>query len=164
MQNKKIMLVGIIALILIGGAVLFWKKDYLGMKNVKGEYKKSEQAKVQVKNDKVEAPKTKAPDAPSNSFADLNGTKIIYYYSNACSHCKAVLAFMDKNNIYSKVEFIKKEITTDRNNSKELSEAASKCGLDPAKIGVPFVYDNGKCFMGDTDIIKLFSEKAGIEQ
>lgn len=164
MQDKKIMLVAIIVLILIGGSVLFWKKDYLDIKNKSEGSKKSEQVKSMPKKVDAEVSKEVQGTDSKNSFPDLNGTKIIYYYSNTCTHCKAVLEFMDKNDIYSKVEFSKKEITTDRNNSKELSEAASKCGMNPASIGVPFVYDNGKCYMGDVDIIDLFSEKAGIEK
>jgi glutaredoxin len=167
MQNKKSILIVILVLVLIGGGFFIWKSNNSKIENSATDVKKSESSKSVSANEKVAPTEEKTlreKMETENSFADLSGTKIIYYYSNSCSHCKAVLEFMDKNDIYTKVEFIKKEISRDRNNSRELSEAATKCGKNPASIGVPFVYDNGKCYMGDTDIIDLFSERAGISK
>ena len=48
-----------------------------------------------------------------------------------------------------------------QNNAKELTEKARICGLPTDSIGVPFLWDGEKCFIGDQDIINFFSAKGG---
>jgi glutaredoxin len=94
------------------------------------------------------------PDAP-----------VVYYYGAECSHCLRVQEFLDANNIADKVQYTKKEVWHDTKNSAELSERAkSVCGLDPDKIGVPFVIADGKCFVGETEVMTLFKQKAGLAE
>ena len=89
--------------------------------------------------------------------------KTIYYYGAECPHCEDVMAFLDENDIDSKVDFAKKEVWHNKNNGEELRMAALKCGLNPANIGVPFVFDKGKCYMGGPDVTSFFSKEAGLE-
>lgn len=98
-------------------------------------------------------------DAP---VADLSGT--IYYYGAECPHCKKVNEFLEANNIAEKVTFTKKEVWHDSGNAKEMTQAAAQCGLNKNDIGVPFIFDNGTCLVGEPDVRKFFSEKAGITQ
>lgn len=98
-------------------------------------------------------------DAP---VADLSGT--IYYYGAECPHCKKVNEFLEANNIAEKVTFTKKEVWHDSGNAKEMTRAAAQCGLSKNDIGVPFIFDNGTCLVGEPDVRKFFSEKAGITQ
>lgn len=93
---------------------------------------------------------------------EVTGT--VYYYGAECPHCKKVNEFLDKNGIAEKVSFTKKEVWHDRTNAKEMSVAAKQCGLDTSKVGVPFIFDNGTCLIGEPDVIKFFSDKAGIAQ
>lgn len=156
MQNKNIIL-AVVTVLLIGGFLIFWNnQDFKEDGAVK-------QKAQQVEKKEVQVTKTDNAKVENNSFADLSGDKPIYYYGSECPHCKDVLAYLDKNDIYSKVDFIKKEVRHDPKNSKELTEAAQKCGLNPANIGVPFVFDNGKCHMGGPDVEKFFAQKAGLE-
>lgn len=92
--------------------------------------------------------------------AELSG--IIYYYGAECPHCKKVNEFLETNKIAEKVSFTKKEVWHDRGNAKEMNQAASQCGLEKKDIGVPFIFDNGRCLIGEPDAIKFFSEKAGL--
>ncbi|OGI21844.1 MAG: hypothetical protein A2808_02775 [Candidatus Moranbacteria bacterium RIFCSPHIGHO2_01_FULL_55_24] len=90
---------------------------------------------------------------------------IIYYYGEECPHCKVINEFLEKNDVASKVSFTKKEVWHDQENSAEMQARAESCGLDKNQIGVPFVYtDEGKCLIGEPDVKKFFSEKAGIAE
>lgn len=94
--------------------------------------------------------------------ANVTGT--VYYYGAECPHCKKVNEFLEQNKIAEKVTFTKKEVWHDSGNAKEMSQAAAQCGLDKKEIGVPFIFDNGTCLIGEPDVKKFFSEKAGIAQ
>ena len=148
-------------MVLIGVFLFYWNNQVSQEK--KDSQNKSGAAQVIKKEEaKVTENKSDSGQIKNSSFADLDGAKPIYYYGESCPHCKDVLAYLDKNDIYSKVDFIKKEVWKDKENSKELTEAAQKCGLNPANIGVPFVYDQGKCYMGGPDVEKFFGKEAGI--
>jgi glutaredoxin len=88
---------------------------------------------------------------------------IIYYYGESCPHCKALSEFLDANKIAEKVSFQKKEVWYDKTNASEMSRRAKACDIKPEGMGVPFVYGgDGKCYIGEPDARKFFSEKAGI--
>jgi glutaredoxin len=87
---------------------------------------------------------------------------IVYFYGDGCSHCANVFAFLSENNIDEKVDFEKKEVWKNSENNKELREAAKKCGLDPRDIGVPFVWSNGRCYIGGPSVKNFFKNAAGI--
>lgn len=98
------------------------------------------------------------PEAPA-----ADPSAIVYYYGDGCPHCKVVQDFLDANDIASKVSFEKKEVWRDRKNAKEMEMRATACGIQPEGMGVPFVYGgDGKCYVGEPDVRKFFSEKAGI--
>lgn len=97
-----------------------------------------------------------APVAPA--------TGIVYYYGAECPHCKKINEFLDANKISDKVSFTKKEVWHDTGNAKEMTAAATQCGIEKSNIGVPFIFDNGKCLIGEPDVRKFFSEKAGLTQ
>ncbi len=83
----------------------------------------------------------------------------ILFYSNICPHCKKVESFIKNNDIGKKIKFQQKEINSNQENRNELVEKAKQCDIPLNKIGVPFLWNNGKCLMGDKDIINFFEEK-----
>lgn len=87
-------------------------------------------------------------------------TEIIYYYGEECPHCKDVLKFLEENKISEKVEFQKKEVWHNKNNSEEMMKKVEECGLNPNTIGVPFLYAEGKCLIGTPKVEGFFREKA----
>ncbi len=91
---------------------------------------------------------------------EVTGT--VYYYGAECPHCKKINEFLEENNIAEKVTFTKKEVWHDRGNAKEMTQAATQCNLKKEEIGVPFIFDNGTCFIGEPDVRKFFSDKAGL--
>jgi glutaredoxin len=96
----------------------------------------------------------------ASSGATASG--IIYYYGSDCPHCKLVNAFLEENKIAEKVSFEKKEAQRNAGNWKEMLGKAATCGIPAKEVGVPFVFAEGKCYIGTPDVEKYFGEKAGI--
>ena len=71
--------------------------------------------------------------------------------------------FIKQNNISAKVDFSQKEVFLNLGNARELSKKAEICKIDPSEVGVPFLWNNGTCLVGEQDIINFFKEKAGIQ-
>lgn len=101
----------------------------------------------QVNDQKLEALKTGEP---------------VFYYGDACPHCKDVEKWFEENKVEEKMKFTKKEVWSNRQNAAELGKVAASCGLDVNNIGVPFLYAEEECLIGTPDIIKYFSDKLGI--
>lgn len=100
-------------------------------------------------------------DDKTNIVDDPNA--IVYYWGDGCPHCRVLQEFIDANNITEKVSFIKKEIWGNKENAAEMARRAKACGINQEGMGVPFIYGgNGKCYVGEPDARKFFSEKAGI--
>lgn len=94
--------------------------------------------------------------------AEVTGT--VYYYGAECPHCQRVNEFLEREKIAEKVSFAKKEVWHDRGNAKEMTKAASQCNISASDVGVPFIFDNGTCYIGEPDVKKFFSDKAGSAQ
>ncbi len=100
------------------------------------------------------------------SSADDSGdpnSPIVYYYGRECPHCADLEKFLEENHIAEKVSFAKKEVWHNQRNSSEMRARAEVCKLNPSDLGVPFVWAEGKCFVGGPDAEKFFKEKAGIQ-
>ncbi len=85
-----------------------------------------------------------------------------YFYGAECPHCKDVMKFLEENKIAEKVKFEKKEVWHDTANAAAMNDRAKLCGLDVNKIGVPFVFAEGKCYIGTPDVEAYFRKAAGL--
>lgn len=112
-------------------------------------------------NNNVESNST-SENFSSNSVGEVDMNRVVYYYGAECPHCKSVMIFLDEFDVYSKVDFEKKEVWHDTENKKELDMVARKCGKDPNRIGVPFLLAKGKCYMGLPDVKNYFKREIGI--
>ncbi len=83
----------------------------------------------------------------------------ILFYGDGCPHCVEVEKYIAENNIKEKIIFIEKEVYKNANNAKILNKKAKKCGIKENEIGVPFLWAEGKCYMGNEDIINFFNNK-----
>lgn len=88
---------------------------------------------------------------------------ITIFYGKGCPHCVDLEDFMAKNNLDEKVKTDKLEVWFNKENSKLLAAKAAECGIAREKVGVPFLYSEGKCLSGTPDIEKFLMEKAGLE-
>ncbi|MCX6796062.1 MAG: hypothetical protein NTW06_01030 [Candidatus Falkowbacteria bacterium] len=86
----------------------------------------------------------------------VDNSQVIFYYGETCSFCKIVEAYIENNNFSLKSQIVKKEVFVNQTNAQELTAKAEACGLDTQKIGVPFLWYQGRCIIGDQEIINLF--------
>lgn len=84
---------------------------------------------------------------------------IILFYGEECPHCKNVEKYLDENKVAEKIQFSEREVYHDEANAALMAEKAKQCGYDENNLGVPFLWTEEKCFMGDVDIIQYFKEK-----
>jgi glutaredoxin len=104
-------------------------------------------------------------EAPGKE-ADVKGAvfekeELVYYYGSTCPHCSEVSAWIEAEKIKEKLPSLKKrEVYQNEANNKMLEQAAIECGLDPTAIGVPFVYDNGKCYVGSIEAKEILKKKS----
>jgi len=84
---------------------------------------------------------------------------IIFFYGQECPHCKVVEKYIEENKIKEKVNFSEGEVYHNKNNSAFLAEKAGKCGIDTKSIGVPFLWENDKCYVGQEEVIQFFRDK-----
>lgn len=82
-----------------------------------------------------------------------------FFYGNTCPHCADVEKWMKENKVEEKIEIVKKEVYENKQNAKELESAATACKLPTDSIGVPFLFVEGKCYIGSPEVIKYLSEK-----
>ncbi len=106
-----------------------------------------------------EGDKNKPATAQPAEQQNQTAIQIILFYGDGCPHCKIVEEYIEKNNIKEKISITQKEIYYNKINSNELVEKAKICGLPTNSIGVPFLFDGKKCYIGDQDIINFFKQK-----
>ena len=91
---------------------------------------------------------------------------IVLFYGKECPHCIKVEDYVTQNKVEDKVKFSRLEVWHDAKNAALLGNVAKDiCKLNVGDgVAVPFLYDgNGKCLVGDEDVINFFKEKAGIK-
>lgn len=91
-------------------------------------------------------------------FETQPSEEIILYFGEGCQHCAVVEKFISENEVEEKIAFSRKEIYKNPDNARELEEKAEICGLPKNTIGVPFLWDGERCYMGDREIIEFFTE------
>ncbi len=82
-----------------------------------------------------------------------NEQNIILYYGITCPHCKNVDEFIENNGIEAKVKITRREIYTNQFNLNELQRHALECGINQSTVGVPFIYYQGNCYLGEDECI-----------
>jgi hypothetical protein len=88
---------------------------------------------------------------------------LVLYYGLTCPHCKEVEEWLKKNKVEEKIKIEKKEVWYNKENAAELQEVAKFCSLDPTSIGVPFLWTDGKCYIGTPDVEKVLQDKSNIK-
>lgn len=97
---------------------------------------------------------TRQPSYPDQSNSD------ILYWGSTCPACHQVIDWIEKNQVDQKLSIIRKEVYQNRQNSNELSQKATKCGLDSNQIGIPLLYTlDGQCLIGVPNITDYLSTK-----
>ena len=84
---------------------------------------------------------------------------IILFEGDDCPQCGRVDKYITDNKIEEKVIFTRLEVFNNDTNINLLEDKAQTCGLDPAHIGVPFLWDGEHCILGYIDVIEFFRQK-----
>ena len=95
----------------------------------------------------------------SQQEAVQDNSSIIFFYGDTCPHCKNVEKYFQDNDVHNKIDFEEKEVYKNTDNAKLLADKAKICKIEENEIGVPFLWADGKCYVGDEEIIKFFNEK-----
>ncbi len=144
MQKNIITLV--VALVLIAG--LFWGVSHF--KSNQTEEKNSYQNYYTQK-----AIQKKEAQEKNNSQKSAN-QEVILYFGKECPHCHEVIDYLKEHKVSEKIKYSQKEVWHNKDNQKEMMKKVNECGLDPQKVGVPFLYAKGKCYIGTPDVLEYF--------
>jgi glutaredoxin len=98
-----------------------------------------------------------------NPASDIKATAtssgdLILFYSQSCPHCQNVEQYMGDSKIQDKLKIEQKEISN-KETANQLLEKVKACNLNIDSVGVPFLWSNGQCLVGDEDIINFFKAK-----
>lgn len=80
----------------------------------------------------------------------------ILFYGDTCPHCQNVENYLAANP--STKKFRRLEVYRNQTNNQLLLDKADKCGITGNNVGVPFLYDNGRCLAGQDQIINWLKE------
>jgi glutaredoxin-related protein len=89
--------------------------------------------------------------------AGTNADKIVLFYSLSCTHCQALEKYMADNEVEKKITLERKEISGSKDNLNEMMSMGVECGIASNQLGVPFLWNNGECLVGDGEIEKFFA-------
>lgn len=98
----------------------------------------------------------KENNLPNNATEE---SEIILFYGQGCPHCAIVEDYIKNNNIKEKLSFEEKEVYYNQKNADDLATKAKICGIPTDYIGVPFLWDGSKCYIGDREIIDFLNQK-----
>lgn len=93
-----------------------------------------------------------------NVLAEEN--RAVLYYGNGCPHCAEVENFIKNNSFDFSIE--QKEIYHNKINAEEFNKICAEEEISLMDRGVPFLYAEKKCFIGDKQIINYLSAKQKI--
>lgn len=88
-----------------------------------------------------------------------DNSPLIFFYGEECPHCKNVEKFFEENKVAEKIQFSQREVYHNEANSALLLEKAEACKIAADGVGVPFLWNNGECIVGDESIINFFRDR-----
>jgi len=85
--------------------------------------------------------------------------KIIFFWQQGCPHCAKVESFLQKEKVDRSFNIERKEIYFNKKNRREFSKLCEKFHIPLEKRGVPLALIEGKCYIGDREIIDVLRQK-----
>ena len=87
---------------------------------------------------------------------NIDDSQVLFFWSETCPHCKNVEKYFEENDkLDEKLKIKKMEISGNKENMKYFEQVATKCKLSQMNAGVPLLYKDQKCTMGDAPIISI---------
>ncbi len=78
------------------------------------------------------------------------------FYCNGCPHCIKVKKYFQENGILEKYDIEEKNISGNAKYASEFNEICQNNGFPLDERGIPMLYFEGQCLMGDRPIIDFF--------
>jgi cytochrome c biogenesis protein CcdA/glutaredoxin len=86
-------------------------------------------------------------------------SKNCLFFSTGCAHCGKVDKYFQENNILEQYNIEEKNISGDAKCAQEFNVICQDNGIPLGERGIPMLYFEGQCLMGDTPIIDFFKNK-----
>lgn len=93
----------------------------------------------------------------SNDNTNNTSISTILFVGEGCPHCAKVKEYISQNQIEQKIPLEIREVYYNKQNNQLLKEKAAVCGY--SNYGVPFLWDNNTCTVGDQPIIDFLNNK-----
>ncbi len=81
---------------------------------------------------------------------------MIYFFSPTCQHCAIVKEYIETNNISTKLFFVSRDISSDKDAFSLIQEVGRRCGITENRLAVPLFWDGSSCYLGDDRVIEYF--------
>jgi glutaredoxin len=95
----------------------------------------------------------------AESKKEIEKKNITFYSGNNCSDCEKIEKYLGDNSIEDKVAFEEKNVSENKADSEQMAGDAMQCNVDPELFSIPFLWAEGKCYLGEKDIIDFFKQK-----
>lgn len=92
----------------------------------------------------------------TDTIVQENSSGNYLFYGNGCAHCAKVSRYFQKNGTLEKHGIKEKNISGNAKYSSEFNEICQNSGFPLDKRGIPMLYFEGQCLMGDQPIIDFF--------
>lgn len=80
-------------------------------------------------------------------------SSLILFWGDGCPHCEIVKEQIKEKGYDQKITIGYKEIYNNNDNAKLFDDKIKECGISQYNAGVPMVYSNGTCWMGENEAI-----------
>jgi hypothetical protein len=150
-------------LVIMGFVVLLIVAAFQGLKKVDINYNTPTNLKTTKPTElttQINIPTTQPIQTP-NQYLD---NEVMLFFSYVCPYCEEVYDFINTHNIENQLTIIYKEVSEDDGNLVELGVIALSCGIDANSVGIPFLYADGKCYVGAPEITNYFSGRISAVQ
>lgn len=89
----------------------------------------------------------------------LPAKQIIIFYGDSCSHCASLEDYLTQNKASEKINFVRKEVSNNAENSQQLADFAKVCNLPTENITLPFIWDGKSCYQGEQSALDFFKQQ-----
>lgn len=91
----------------------------------------------------------------------LGNNSVLLFFSPTCPHCKLVEDFIANNSLNSKINITQENVFLPEIASK-YNQLADFCKIAKSERGVPMLYYNQTCYLGDVDSINILKQLGGL--
>lgn len=84
-----------------------------------------------------------------------------FFYKFDCPHCRNVEHYMEENNVTSFLKFGMMDVSRSDKEKASFNRVVQICEIPKEQVGVPLLYYNKTCYLGENEIVNFFKEEIG---